>query len=357
MSNFRRLFLIMFFMMILTSHHAASAVVGDVNGDNVIDGYDAVLILRYDVGLSILSPTQIASADTSGDSVVDGYDAVLILRCDVGLISCDFGPVVPQQDKIVFTSSRDGNNEIYIMNADGTNPTRLTNNSADDHSPALSANGLSVIFVSCPQGSCSLYKIGSNGAGSTSIITGLSTYAAANFSPDGTKIAVISGYGSYFSFANSDGSNNTRSTNFESYCAAAGCTYPVFTADGQYILFRDDCGGPYMNKSNIQGTIYSFCDDGRVPIHDHFYPSPDFSKIIYDTSTTLHIVNPDGTGDTNLNVTGSHPSYSPDGTKIVFLNAGDIYTMTPTGENITKLTDTGNNSQPAFQMYHPAVPQ
>ena len=36
--------------------------------------------------------------------------------------------------KIVFYSNRDGNNEIYVMDADGSNHTRLTNNSdTDDH--------------------------------------------------------------------------------------------------------------------------------------------------------------------------------------------------------------------------------
>jgi Tol biopolymer transport system component len=34
--------------------------------------------------------------------------------------------------QISFTSDRDGNSEIYFMNADGSNQTRLTENSADD---------------------------------------------------------------------------------------------------------------------------------------------------------------------------------------------------------------------------------
>ena len=38
--------------------------------------------------------------------------------------------------KIVFASDRDGNFEIYVMNADGTSPTRLTNNPANDCCPA-----------------------------------------------------------------------------------------------------------------------------------------------------------------------------------------------------------------------------
>ncbi len=40
--------------------------------------------------------------------------------------------------KIAFESFRDGNFEIYVMNADGSNQTNLTNNPADDFSPAWS---------------------------------------------------------------------------------------------------------------------------------------------------------------------------------------------------------------------------
>jgi len=43
--------------------------------------------------------------------------------------------VVP--GRIVFQTDRDGNNEIYIMNGDGTSVTRLTDNPADDVSPML----------------------------------------------------------------------------------------------------------------------------------------------------------------------------------------------------------------------------
>ena len=51
-------------------------------------------------------------------------------------------PLIPDEDegegggKVAFLSDRDGNLEIYVMNADGSNQTRLTNNPAMDIAPS-----------------------------------------------------------------------------------------------------------------------------------------------------------------------------------------------------------------------------
>jgi tricorn protease-like protein len=48
--------------------------------------------------------------------------------------------------KIAFNSNRDGNEEIYVMNADGTGQTRLTNDAASDFLPAWSPDGSKIAF-------------------------------------------------------------------------------------------------------------------------------------------------------------------------------------------------------------------
>ena len=54
----------------------------------------------------------------------------------------------PDGARILFSSTRDGNEEIYVMNADGSEAARLTENTVADHSPRWSADGSSVVFVS-----------------------------------------------------------------------------------------------------------------------------------------------------------------------------------------------------------------
>ena len=52
---------------------------------------------------------------------------------------CDGSPSwSPDGGRIAFDSLRDGNGEIYVMNADGSGQTRLTDNPASDGSPSWS---------------------------------------------------------------------------------------------------------------------------------------------------------------------------------------------------------------------------
>jgi len=57
-------------------------------------------------------------------------------------------PLPPIAGRLAFVSERDGNSEIYALNADGTNLTRLTRNAANDNQPAWSPDGKKIAFVS-----------------------------------------------------------------------------------------------------------------------------------------------------------------------------------------------------------------
>ena len=66
---------------------------------------------------------------------------------------------------VAFASSRDGNYEIYSMNADGTDQTRLTNNTDMDQNPTVSPDGSQVAFTSDRDGNWEVYVMKTNGSG------------------------------------------------------------------------------------------------------------------------------------------------------------------------------------------------
>jgi Tol biopolymer transport system component len=63
-----------------------------------------------------------------------------------------FPDVTADGKQIVFRSTRDGNKEIYLMNSDGTNVRRITNDPANDTMPSISPNGDMIAFTSTRAG-------------------------------------------------------------------------------------------------------------------------------------------------------------------------------------------------------------
>ena len=65
----------------------------------------------------------------------------------------------PDGRRIAFTSNRDGNYEIYIMNADGTGQSNVTNHPASDNYPAWSPDGHKLAFISNRGGGYDIYVV------------------------------------------------------------------------------------------------------------------------------------------------------------------------------------------------------
>ncbi len=74
-----------------------------------------------------------------------------------------FARVSPDGRTIAFSSYRDGNAEIYLMNVDGSNQRRLTNNAAEDEAPTWSADGGRLAFASNRTGHYEIFTIRSDG--------------------------------------------------------------------------------------------------------------------------------------------------------------------------------------------------
>src|SRR5689334_4791392 len=125
---------------------------------------------------------------------VPGYlCAVILFSIACGLLSNPNAtsdiPAECKDKQIAFSSHRDGNPEIYTMKLDGSEVTRLTNNSAYDGEPAWSPDGTKIAFTSARDDNSEIYVMNADGTEQTRLTHTGSNAGEATWSPDGTKIA------------------------------------------------------------------------------------------------------------------------------------------------------------------------
>jgi Tol biopolymer transport system component len=250
-------------------------------------------------------------------------------------------------NRIVFHSNRDGNWEIYVMNADGSNQTRLTDNPVDDGAPSWSPHDQKIAFASERDGNEEIYTMNADGSNLMRLTDNPAPDETPSWSPDGTRIVFGSNRdGNYEIYTmNTDGSNLTRLTD-----NPAADEMPSWSHDGQKIAFDSDRDGNYeiytMNAdgSNLMRLTDNPADDG-VPSW-----SPDGQKIAFvserDGNPEIYAMNADGSNQTRLtnNPTFDEmPSWSPDGQKIAFTSNRDfiaeVYVMDADGVNQVNLTN------------------
>ena len=106
----------------------------------------------------------------------------------------------PDGKKVAFQTTRHGKMDIYVMSSDGSNETRLTNNPATDICLSWSPDGRKIAFASKRDdgnsekfyGNSEIYIMNSDGSNQTRLTNNPSTDMAPSWSPDGKKIAFYS---------------------------------------------------------------------------------------------------------------------------------------------------------------------
>ena len=97
-----------------------------------------------------------------------------------------------KQARVTFNSDRDGNWEVYVMDADGKNPRNLTNNPGDDLFPAWSPDGQRIVFTSLRDGNNEIYVMGAAGRNPYRLTNNPAFDICPVWSPDGQRIAFAS---------------------------------------------------------------------------------------------------------------------------------------------------------------------
>jgi WD40 repeat protein len=146
----------------------------------------------------------------------------------------------PDGSRVAYVSLKDGNAEIYVMNADGTGATRLTTDPQLDGHPAFTADGQAVIFHSSrTAGKQQIWAINVDGTGPQQL-TRDSVNFAPTVSPDGQTIAYVSSRNKDTDIwlMNRDGSNQRQFTRSPQQRESE----PHFLRDGMltYLVERRD---------------------------------------------------------------------------------------------------------------------
>lgn len=230
----------------------------------------------------------------------------------------------PNGESLAFTTDRDGNWEIYVMNADGSRQQRLTNTQDQEEGmPAISPDGEKIAFVTDPIGdSPAIWVMNADGSGRRRLVDG----SWPGWSPDGQRIiySVYSGNGSgSLLVMDADGSDTRRlgGSLFERITGRANGEEAAWSPDGERLAFASNHG-----PGNAE----------------------------------IYAVEADGTGRTRLtDIPGNDhwpPTWSPDGDRIAFTSDGtegpsEIYVMNADGSGLTKLT--GDPTDDAFPAWRP----
>ena len=313
----------------------------------------------------------------------------------ITLLTLMFGTVsplfakAPTTPKILFTSTRDGNREVYMMNPDGSEQVNLTKHRADDLGAVWSPTGDKILFVSDRQGTRvrDLYLMNPDGTNVRRVFKKKITAwrGHATWSPDGKHFAYVS-------------TDRTRPKS-DLYLGTFGeedaellphCVFPAWSPDGSEIachispqpqtsrltfinVHTREIERPLPTKALRWQFEPSWSASGdKLAVTGNRHPLPVIlDRDLHDAwkdKQTIFIVNRDGTGLQQLvgedGPDASTPILSPDGLEVVYTQEINgqfqIFKIDINSGVRTQLTHLGRNTDgswfdPAYAL--PVSPQ
>ena len=318
----------------------------------------------------------IECADLDGDG---DYDVVLGQLEGTGGNSIYFNetilhPTYEGQIAYCYQPMQGGLHQIYRINSDGSNNTKMINAQIglNHHDWSPDAKMLAAVgYVN--QTTSSIYKFNSDGTGLTRLTTTANVFdSEPSWSPDGSKIAFTriyrtQNYRNELWLMNADGSN-------QHYIGVVGFA-AKWSPDGTKFIFTNtgDWGPPGFKGSDIK-----ICDTNGTNVQqithttgDEWYPSwsPDGNSILFGyssegnyASNEIFKMNSDTTARQQLTTNNCYdcsPRWSPDGSRICYASDNsayqhwEIYVMNNDGSNIIRVTNTPSNATAINPVWKP----
>jgi len=184
----------------------------------------------------------------------------------------------PDRNQIVFRSDREGVPNLFIVNSDGSNPTKIPN-TEEGGRPSWSPDGSKILFDSRVTGAFDLYTINTDGTGLTNFTNTPTHELNSNWSNDGTKVVYSStrnGNSNIYT-RNADGTDEVQLT-FD----LAFDTFPRWSPDGNGIVFDSnrDANFEIYTMNIFGGSPVRLTNDpssDRIP-HWGVAPPPDIDN-------------------------------------------------------------------------------
>ena len=297
------------------------------------------------------------------------------------------------QPRIAFTSNRDGDHEIFVMNDDGSSQVQLTHNENGDFSPEWSPERSQLVYTGVPESNSSnteIFVVDADGTTASRRLTysGGEYSTSPEWSPDGTRIAfsrATSLYRGEIYTITPQGTNVAQvTTRAHPTCGdvtiEAGSSHPVWISSGTILYtqngFDTDNDGTYSrpygfnsscrfneDRADIQSgirrvsasSLTSILNASVIVEYHSGYHGTSLSPASW--TDVRHMVaydrvvksDPDG-GIWTTTLSGQHrqltefgrgPRFSPDGSRIVFKHETNLFVVTVDGSSLEQLTFLG----------------